>query len=258
MASSNALADSAAELQPPEIPDHYFKFTGRIVEVHALDDSAGAAYRDIFARERFEAEFKVDGLPQLVGLDLEWKPDKCRPHMMCDSRPGNPVALIQLACWDSVLLIRTTGCDEMPPWLRNCLEDAHIVKVSASFDVADKAKLKSSFGWDFDKQVRDPASFVDVAEQAKEFRLPLGLKRLCENLKAPMLKLHEVGCSKWATEVELSNQQRPSAAEDAFFTLYVFGLILERARGQALGLGRAWGPPFETWCRTEEQMRKKA
>ena len=63
--------------RPPEIPEQYFSFSGRIVECHAEDDSAGAAYDEIFARARFDAAFpEAAALPMLIGLDLEWKPDR--------------------------------------------------------------------------------------------------------------------------------------------------------------------------------------
>jgi len=223
--------------------------------VHAEDDSAGAAYEEIFSRRRFELAFPeaaAAGLPMLVGLDLEWKPDRGRPD---NGRPGNPVALVQLACWDTALLVRTTDCTGMPTWLAECLEDACIVKVSASFDVADQAKLKSSFGWNFAERVKEPASFIDVADLAKERGLPYGLKRLSEALDAPILKRREVGCSNWATEGELNEDQRQYAAEDAVITLYLLGLILKRECPTATtGLLRQ---ALASWRLMQEAMAEK-
>lgn len=231
--ASEMPAVEACDYAPPHLPDNYFKFTGKIVEAHADDDSAGAAYEEMFNRSRFEAAFPEAAgmdLPMLVGVDLEWQPDRrqwWQPFEM-GSRPGNPVALVQLACWDRVLLVRTTGCEAMPPWLRECFEDNSMVKVSASFDLCDKAKLQHSFGWDFDANVKDASTFVDIADLAKERGMPHGLKKLADECKAPMLKSKEIGRSNWACEDELSPAQRLYAAEDAFFTLYLLGLIYER------------------------------
>lgn len=42
---------------PPEVPDEYMAFQGRVVEVHADDESAGAAYEEIFGRSRYDSAF---------------------------------------------------------------------------------------------------------------------------------------------------------------------------------------------------------
>jgi len=216
---------------PPRIPDHFLRFTGRVVEVDANHDSAGAAFDELFSRSRFEAAFPdaaAQCLPRLVGVDFEWRPDRARPSSGNNSSPGNPIALVQLACWDAVLLIRTIGCRRMPEWLAEFLEDSSIVKVSASFDVCDKQKLKHTFGWDFEEKVKDVSSYIDIAELAKERGVPHGMMKMAVALGAPLLKSKEFGQSDWATEGELSAGQKAYAADDAFFTLYLLGKLCER------------------------------
>lgn len=222
---AHGCAGSAAPRRtfgPPDVPDTFHRFSGKVVEVHAGQDSAGAAAAEMFARARMDSALPgaAGGCwPLILGIDFEWKPDTKR-----DADPGNPIALIQLACWDSVLLVRTTGCREMPCWLQEILEDGEILKVSASFDVSDKKKLKHSFGWDFDVRVGDPASFVDIAPLAQKRDLPPGMKKMAKELGVHMLKPKTIGRSNWATAGELSSLQKTYAAEDAFVT----SLLLHR------------------------------
>jgi len=223
--------------KPPDVPEEYSAFTGRVVEVQADDDSAGAAYEELFSRARFEAAFPeaaARGLPRVVGLDLEWKPDRWRLRDT-GRGPGNPVALMQLSCWDAVLLVRTVGCNTLPPWLSEFLEDSSIIKVSASFDLSDKEKLRHSFGWKFSDSVKDPSTFLDIADLAKERGIHPGMKRMAQELGVPMLKAKHTSMSNWATEGDLSGPQRQYAAEDAFFTLYLLGLIFDRKAPEGEG-----------------------
>ena len=47
----------------------------------------------------------------------------------------------------------------------------------ASFDLADKRKLKNSFGWDFEEQAVK-ASYWDIAELAGAQGLPQGMLKM--------------------------------------------------------------------------------
>lgn len=206
---------------PPAVPTEYCIFSGRVVEVHAEDDATEGIFAEIFCRRRFEAAFpEAKGLPLVVGLDFEWKPDKKRDD-------NNPIALMQLGCWDTVLVVRTTGCKSLPAWMVGFLEDDGVLKVTASFDLSDKDKLRTSFGWDFGVRGR-PATFVDVAELAKARQVPHGMFKMANFFDTPMLKNKAVGSSNWAREGVLTDQQRQYAADDAFFQLFLMGRILER------------------------------
>ena len=134
----------------------------------------------------------------------------------------------------------------MPLWLSECFEDASIVKVSASFDVADKAKLKHTFRWDFDERVKEASTFLDIKDISDDRELPYGLKKLAGILEAPMLKLKEVGQSNWAQE-ELTSAQRHYAADDAFFTLYLLGLLYERRAPAADASAARERSALESW-----------
>mmetsp|Transcript_95898 Transcript_95898/g.173036 ORF Transcript_95898/g.173036 Transcript_95898/m.173036 type:complete len:819 (+) Transcript_95898:108-2564(+) len=219
--SGHGVPGSRNALQPPDVPLEYSTFAGRVVEVHANDASAGEIFAEVFAMSRFRAEFPAaEGLPLLVGLDFEWKPDR-KPA------DNNPIALIQIACWDTAFIVRTTGCAELPTWLRAFLETGdEVVKATASFDVSDKQKLQTSFGWDFDANAV-PSSFVDIAELARERDIPYGMARMATFFELPMQKLKVIGSSNWAREAGLTSQQKEYAADDAFFQLFLLGKLLD-------------------------------
>ena len=99
--------------------------------------------------------------------------------------------------------------------------------------VIDKAKLKGSFGWDFDARAKE-ASFVDIAEMAKKQGVPYGLHAMSTHFKVPMLKSKLVGRSNWANKGALSSHQREYAADDAFSHTHQRGLVALRHKHWAL------------------------
>mmetsp|Transcript_39719 Transcript_39719/g.91830 ORF Transcript_39719/g.91830 Transcript_39719/m.91830 type:complete len:594 (-) Transcript_39719:77-1858(-) len=201
------------------VPAEYVTFSGQVIEGNISEDSTRQAFEDTFSLSRFREAFasKADG-PLMVGIDFEWKPDR--------GHDNNRIALMQFACWDTVMLIRTIGCSELPAWLSNFLETGlDIIKITASFDTGDKAKLAHSFGWEFDKKAI-AASYWDIAELADARSMPHGLLKLAHHLETPIQKLKSVGTSNWARSAGLSPEQRAYAADDAFFQLYLFGKLL--------------------------------
>ncbi|CAK9027625.1 Werner syndrome ATP-dependent helicase-like, partial [Durusdinium trenchii] len=219
------------------------RFSGayRKMERHAVHEESGtlleydlasekAAFEGAFSVLRFREQCDAVDLPLLVGLDFEWKPDK--------AGSDNPIALMQFACWDTVLLLRTVGAAELPGWLRAFLESGEeILKVVASFDLADKRKLKNSFGWDFEEQAVK-ASYWDIAELAGAQGLPQGMLKMAQYFELPLQKLKSVGTSNWSAELTL--EQRRYAADDAFFQLYLLGRLLPSARSDSRSMQASW------------------
>ena len=194
----------------------YVTFSGRVVECEVSDDASEQIFQEAISLSRFQAAFAVEQ-PLLVGLDFEWKPDR--------GSENNPIAVMQFACWDTVIIIRTTGCSELPHWLQTFLETGDsVIKVVASFDSADKAKLAASFGWDFDSKAIK-ASYWDIADLADAREIPRGLLKMAQHFEMPIQKLKSVGTSNWARGA-LSPEQRAYAADDAFFQLYLMGQLL--------------------------------
>ena len=194
----------------------YVTYSGVVLELHIADASAQSTFERAFSVSRYRATFDVLG-PLLVGLDFEWKPDKAGQN--------NPISLMQFACWDTVLLLRMPNCSELPPWLTQFLESGDdVVKVTASFDVADKRKLQRSFNWDFDAKAVH-TSYWDIAELAAAREIPQGMLKMAHHFEIPFQKRKDVGASDWesAGHKGLTAEQREYAANDAFFQLYLLG-----------------------------------
>ena len=201
----------------------YVTYSGLVLEHHVADSSTKAIFERTFSVSRYRASFDSESqLPLLVGLDFEWKPDKAGQN--------NPIALMQFACWDTVLILRMSNCSELPQWLADFLEsdETEIVKITASFDVADKRKLRSSFNWDFDTKAVN-ASYLDIAELAVAREIPPGMLKMAHHFEIPLQKLKAIGASDWdrAGHKGLTPEQREYAANDAFFQLYLFGRLLQ-------------------------------
>ena len=203
----------------PPVSAEYATFGGHVVECEVWDKATQQIFEDSISLSRFHAAFSVVNHPLMVGLDFEWKPDR--------GLAENRIAVIQVACWDTAVLLRTVGCSELPAWLQSFLETgAHeVIKVVASFDHADKEKLLRSFGWDFDSKAVK-SSYWDIADLADARSIPRGLFKMAQYFHVPIRKLKMVGTSNWANG-KLSQEQRAYAADDAFFQLYLFGKLLD-------------------------------
>ena len=204
-------------MAPMELPaTHYVAFGGRLVECDVSDDASERIFQDAMSVSRFQAAFSTQQ-PLMVGVDFEWKPDR--------GVENNPIAVMQFACWDTAIIIRTTGCSQLPNWLQKFLETGDdVIKVVASFDSADKAKLAMSFGWDFDQR-SVKASYLDIADLADARNVPRGMLKMARHFHIPMQKLKSISTSNWARG-GLSPEQRAYAADDAFFQLYLSGKLL--------------------------------
>jgi len=198
-------------MERPKPPDPaYIEFGGDVV------DQDGSAVRVYAARCR------AQGLPCLVGLDFEW------PHDCVGE--NNPLALVQVATPDTVVLVRVDPLRrELPAWLKDLLLDPTIVKCVAGFDVLDRRKLLQC---GVQVAQREDQGLLDVAQLAAELgdAVPsIGLRKLCHFFGYPIRKARRVAMSDWAASKTgvLTHEQRQYAADDAVFTLAVCGHLLE-------------------------------
>ena len=160
----------------------------------------------------------LESSERLVGLDMEWKPDRCPQH-------SNDVALIQLALGGSVWLVRTCEID-LPDFIRQLLVDSSVVKVVAGLDSSDRDKLQTSFGIQVPKNP-EQAGFVDISLLAGECGFAgSGVKKLCDRYGLPIEKNKKISCSNWAA-ARLTEDQLQYACDDAFFTLLLGGRLLQ-------------------------------
>lgn len=189
--------------------------------VRVLDGSVSAADR-LAAESDFAEALQESGC--IVGLDMEWAPDRCKQH-------DHEVALVQLAVGSVVWLVRTCQIS-LPEFVRSIFLDPRVVKVVVDFDGADRAKLARSFGIRIEG---DPAAvgFLDISSMAADCGATgRGLKRLALRCGHHVKKEKSVSTSNWEARV-LSEAQRQYAADDAFFSLLVAGDLMGEHRAHA-------------------------
>lgn len=123
----------------------------------------------------------------VVGLDAEWV-----------ARGSNPVALLQLATTDVVLLLRVHMWTALPPVLCALLEDARIAKIGVGI-AQDAVRILERFG----VTLRGCLDLNDVAALSR-YPIPggSGLKTFALRLLGLALdKRDEIRCSDWEAPV---------------------------------------------------------
>lgn len=178
----------------------YDRYEGQAIVVDLAEiDGRGESFE---GAKWLESKFRNR---QPIGWDLEWPPDRTK-----DS--NNPIALMQFADHETVLLIRTHRTERwLPNVVKQVLSSETCVKICVGWDGADKKKMKSSFEL-------EPAGLLDLATLASQKGLrERGLKALAEHFGLKMKKETRVARSDWAT-LQLSKEQVAYAAEDAYFT----------------------------------------
>ncbi|KAI6157026.1 ribonuclease H-like domain-containing protein [Pisolithus tinctorius] len=148
-----------------------------------------------------------------IGFDLEWKPgSKDHPH--------NPVALVQLATADCVLLLHICRMSEIPHRIRDVLNGSQWTKVGVNIQY-DCKKLHK----DYDLDVRNcvdlslMARSVDNARWTGPYIQSIALVRLLQTYHGTTLSKEDQR-SNW--ELPLSPTQQHYAANDAHsaYTIY--------------------------------------
>ncbi|KAI0697139.1 ribonuclease H-like domain-containing protein [Cytidiella melzeri] len=152
-----------------------------------------------------------------LGFDLEWKPNFYK------GSPENPVALVQLASEDTVLLIQLTAMRSagFPATLQNILENPGFCKAGVSI-LNDCKKLWRDWGVNVRNCVDLGllARTVDNARWKGKYSNPIGLARLCECYHDLTLAKGKVQRSNW--ELSLSDLQQEYAANDCHSGLTIF------------------------------------
>jgi len=164
--------------------------------------------------------------PFTIGLDFEWRPT------FVARRPENPIALVQLACDDEILLVQVSAMSAFPSRLRDLLESAESTKVGVGIQY-DCIKL-----WkDHQVSVRN---CVDLALLARSvdpqwkgpYKGGIGLSRLAETYLQRKLPKGGIQRSNW--EMELSTSQQEYAANDSHASLTIYRELVRRLRAVEL------------------------
>ncbi|EKM60759.1 uncharacterized protein PHACADRAFT_48952, partial [Phanerochaete carnosa HHB-10118-sp] len=167
--------------------------------------------RDSHTVDQEMARFK----PGPCGFDLEWKP--CYRK----GQKENPVALVQLANEETVLLIHITAIRLFPPSLLQVLWDPAYIKCGVGIQ-GDCKKLWN----DYQVNTRNCvdlallARTVDNARWKGKYSQPIGLARLCETYEELSLTKGKITRSNW--EAVLSEAQVQYAANDCHSGLTIF------------------------------------
>ncbi|KII93373.1 hypothetical protein PLICRDRAFT_78604, partial [Plicaturopsis crispa FD-325 SS-3] len=168
-----------------------------------------APARLVYIRDYDEAEREVECLPAgPLGFDLEWKPIYVKGHK------ENPVALVQIANAQTVLLIQVSAMERFPAKLAAVLENDDIPKAGVGIQY-DTKKLFTDFGISMRNCVDLSmlARCVDNARWKGRYHNPIGLARLVSTYEELSLPKGKVQRSNW--EAVLTPLQQEYAANDA-------------------------------------------
>lgn len=159
-------------------------------------------------------------IDNVVGIDLEWKPDT-----ESDEEKKTKVALMQLAAGNTVLLVRLhEEEDYMPPALESFLRCPGRKTVALGWGSNDEAKMQASFGTG---RATAFTSFVDLSELFQQLGYAgtvglTGAAKHCFDLALPSMILTTM--SNWEAPF-FSRDQVVYAARDAIMTLLCYGKL---------------------------------
>ncbi|KAF7798636.1 hypothetical protein EIP86_009859 [Pleurotus ostreatoroseus] len=196
-------ASQSTQEPPPNYPIYSWK-------------SKSPSTRLVYIRDLATAELEVAKLqPGPVGFDLEWKPNRWRGA-------NNPVALVQLATDDTILLIQVTAMRVFPEKLRQLLADPSYLKAGVGIQ-NDAKKLWADYAVNTRNCVDLAllARTVDNARWKGKYSQPIGLARLCQTYHNLDLTKGKITRSNW--ELCLDDLQQEYAANDCHsgLTLYL-------------------------------------
>ncbi|KAJ7666462.1 ribonuclease H-like domain-containing protein [Mycena rosella] len=166
------------------------------------------------------------------GLDIEWKPNFIKGQV------ENPVALLQLANVDTILLLHLCHMSRFPKQLQRLLEDANIIKAGVGIQ-GSQIRLYTRIRTDF-RQIGDAKkiykdcsvnirSCVDLSLLARSvdnprwkgrYNDPIGLARLIATYENRLLSKGKITRSNWENFLDLDQQEYASNDGHAGYALY--------------------------------------
>ncbi|KAL4244572.1 hypothetical protein ABKN59_009943 [Abortiporus biennis] len=179
--------------------------------------------RLVYVTDLETAEKELAALsPGPLGFDLEWKPNYVKGER------ENPVALIQLASRDVILLIHLAHIQEIPRTLVEVLQDHRFLKVGAGIQ-GDCKKLWKDWSLAVHNCVDLSllARSVDNDRWKGSYSNPIGLARMCEMYVEMTLTKGRITTSNW--EMSLTQPQIAYAANDSHSGLSIYLALMELA-----------------------------
>ncbi|KAL6299641.1 ribonuclease H-like domain-containing protein [Sparassis latifolia] len=183
--------------------------------------------RVVYIRDAKTADDEISRLPPgPYGFDLEWKPKFVKGGR------ENPVALVQLANSDTMLLIQVSAMSAFPQKLHEVLQSADYVKTGVGIQ-GDCRKLYADFAVTMRNCVDLSllARSVDNPRWKGRYASPIGLSRLCETYEELTLSKGKARLSNW--EVDLSQLQQDYAANDCHSAFVLYRKLVSMAMDMA-------------------------
>ncbi|KZT06265.1 uncharacterized protein LAESUDRAFT_759455 [Laetiporus sulphureus 93-53] len=201
--AASEVASETAEtaVQEPAPPPRVYKLYHW--KVHAPNA------RLVYIRDAQTADHELSQLGDgPLGFDMEWKP------AFYKGQKANPVALIQLANDDVILLLQVSAMNGFPQKLKEIMESGKIVKTGVGIQ-NDCKKLYLDYAVVARNCVDLSllARTVDNERWKGRYALPIGLARLCEAYEELTLHKGSITRSNW--ETLLSEPQQHYAANDS-------------------------------------------
>ncbi|KAJ6501715.1 ribonuclease H-like domain-containing protein [Mycena vitilis] len=172
--------------------------------------------RQVYITDPDQADAELLEFRGPCGIDIEWKPNFIK------GQRENPVALVQLANSETILLLHICHMKRFPQQLRTVLEDSNVVKAGVGIQ-GDAKKLYNDCSVDVRNCVDLSllARSVDNIRWKGRYKDPIGLARLIATYEDRLLSKGKVTRSNW--ENYLDPEQREYASNDghAGHALYI-------------------------------------
>ncbi|KAJ7275385.1 ribonuclease H-like domain-containing protein [Mycena haematopus] len=178
------------------------------------NQDAKAPPRQVYITDATHAEAELSTFKGPCGIDIEWKP------CFLKGEPENPVALLQLANFDTILLLHLCHMTRFPTNLQAFLED-DTVKAGVGIQGDAKKLYKDCL-----VNIRNCvdlsllARSVDNAHWKGKYRDPIGLARLIAFYENRLLAKGKITRSNWENHLDSSQQEYASNDGHAGYTLY--------------------------------------
>ncbi|KAJ7462727.1 ribonuclease H-like domain-containing protein [Mycena galericulata] len=172
--------------------------------------------RRLYITDADQADAEMSSFKGPSGIDIEWKPNFRK------GEAENPVALLQLANAESILLLHLCHMSHFPPKLQAFLEDPSIVKAGVGIQ-GDAKKIHKDCSVDIRNCVDLSllARSVDNARWKGKYRDPIGLARLIAAYEDRLLSKGKITRSNWENYLDAEQQEYASNDGHAGYALYV-------------------------------------
>ncbi|KAJ7225856.1 ribonuclease H-like domain-containing protein, partial [Mycena pura] len=166
--------------------------------------NATTRIRQLYITDAGQADAEMSSFTGPCGIDIEWKPTYVK------GQPENPVALLQLANVDTILLLHLCRMRNFPKNLQLFLENPANIKAGVGIQ-GDAKKLYKDCSVNIRSCVDLSllARSVDNASWKGRYVEPIGLARLIANYEDRLLAKGKVTRSNWENPLDAEQKESP-------------------------------------------------